>query len=176
MNPIEEIIKIYEKRIYAFFLKNIKLPTVAEDLTQDVLMKLWIRRNTLKTVQNMDSFVFTIAKNHVIDHLRKAKSEQEYRNAIVQHIKIHSPKALDNIIHKEYQNTLNELLKELPARQKEIFQLSRDKGLSHDEIAEQLNITNKSVRNQLYYAMKYLREKTNLDTLSFIILFMQCAV
>ncbi|WP_236973531.1 RNA polymerase sigma factor [Membranihabitans maritimus] len=168
MDSIENILKVYEKRIYAFFLKNIKLPSVAEDLTQDVLIKLWIRRKNLGNIQNIDSFVFTIAKNHVIDHLRKAKSDQLYKEALVHQIKTQEPKALDNIIYKDYKNILDGLLNDLPPRQREIFQLSRIKGLSHDEIAEQLNISNKTVRNHLFEALKYLKTQINLDTMSLI--------
>lgn len=168
MDGIEDMLTIYEKRIYSFFLKNIKLPSVAEDLTQDVLIKLWIRRKNLDRVQNIDSFVFAIAKNHVIDHLRKAKSDRQYRAALVHQIKIQEPKALDDIIYKDYKNILDGLIKELPPRQREIFQLSRLKGLSHDEIAERLNISNKTVRNHLFEALKHLKTQINLDTLSMI--------
>lgn len=77
MDGIEEILKVYEKRIYAFFLKNTKIPTTAEDLTQDVLMKLWIRRKSLENVQNMDGYVFGIAKNHVIDPFAKSENRPQ---------------------------------------------------------------------------------------------------
>lgn len=168
MDQIEKILKNYEKRIYAFFLKNIKIPTVAEDLTQDVLMKLWIRRKSLENVENVESFIFTIARNHVIDHLRKAKTDQRYKESLIREIKIQPPRSLDNIIYQEYKTMLDEVLNELPPRQKEIFQLSRLNGLSHDEIATQLNISNKTVRNHLFEALHYIRTRINTDTITMI--------
>lgn len=168
MDGIEEILKAYEKRIYAFFIKNIKLPNVAEDLTQDVLMKLWIRRKTLGNVQNLDNFVFTVAKNHIVDHLRKAKSDQQYKESLMRQMKVHPPMGLDKIIYEDYKNILEGLLDELPPRQKEIFQLSRIEGLSHDEIASRLHISNKTVRNNLFLALKHIRSHINLDSLTFI--------
>lgn len=168
MEHFEDILKIYEKRIYAFFLKNIKIPALAEDLTQDVLMKLWIRRNSLKDVQNTESFVFTMAKNHIIDHLRKAKSNITYKETLIREIRVQQPKAIDNIIFQEFAAMLDEILDELPTRQKEVFQLSRMKGLSHDEIADQLNISNKTVRNHLFEALQYIKTRINTDTITVI--------
>src|SRR5690554_4277326 len=168
MDGIEEILKVYEKRIYAFFLKNTKLPTTAEDLTQDVLMKLWIRRKSLENVQNMDGYVFGIAKNHVIDHLRKAKTDRKYRDALEREMNIQQPLALENIIYKDYKGILEGLLEELPPRQKEIFLLSRMKGLSHEEIADQLNISSKTVRNHLFLALKHICAHMNTDAIGLI--------
>lgn len=174
LDQIDHILKIYEKRIYAFFLKNIKIPAVAEDLTQDVLMKLWIRRKTLQDVHNMESFVFTIAKHHVIDHLRKARTNQNYKEALVKQIKVEQPRALDNIIYKEYTTMLEEVLDELPPRQKEVFQLSRLNGLTHDEIATRLNISNKTVRNHLFEALQYIRARINTDSITLMGILILC--
>jgi len=174
LDQIDHILKIYEKRIYAFFLKNIKIPAVAEDLTQDVLMKLWIRRKTLQDVHNMESFVFTIAKHHVIDHLRKARTNQNYKEALAKQIKIEQPRALDNIIYKEYTTMLEEVLDELPPRQKEVFQLSRLNGLTHDEIATRLNISNKTVRNHLFEALQYIRARINTDSITLMGILILC--
>jgi len=168
LDQIDDILKIYEKRIYAFFLKNIKIPVVAEDLTQDVLIKLWIRRKTLDNIDNVETFIFTMAKHHVIDHLRKARTNQNYKEALVRQIKVEHPRALDNIIYKEYTTMLEEVLDELPPRQKEVFKLSRQNGLSHDEIATQLNISNKTVRNHLFEALQYIRARINTDSITLI--------
>lgn len=168
MDGIEEILKIYEKRIYAFFLKHIKMPATAEDLTQDVLMKIWIRRKSLENIQNLDNYVFSMAKNHVIDHLRKAKTNRQYKDALQREIAVQQPLALDKIIYSDYKVILDKLLNDLPPRQKEIFLLSRMKGLSHDEIADQLNISTKTVRNHLFLAMKHIRSHMNTDTIGVV--------
>lgn len=137
-------------------------------------MKLWIRRKTLDTVQNIESFVFTTAKNHIIDHLRKAKSNQKYKDSLVREINAHRPVALENLIYKDYTNQLDNILNELPPRQKEIFQLSRMNGLSHDEIASKLNISNKTVRNNLFEALQHIKSRINPETLSLIGFLLLC--
>lgn len=78
---------------------------------------------------------------------------------------IQQPLALENIIYKDYKSILEGLLEELPPRQKEIFLLSRIKGLSHDEIADRLNISRKTVRNHLFLALKHIRSHMNTDAI-----------
>ncbi|GAA5220229.1 RNA polymerase sigma-70 factor [Membranihabitans marinus] len=174
MENIESLLKTYENKLYGYFLKHVKIQSVCKDFTQDILIKIWIKRESLAKVENIDNYIFTMARNHILDHLRKAKIDHNYRQQLHTEMFIQRPQALNNIIAADQEKYISRILNELPPRQKEIFELSRLKGLSHDEISEKLNISNKTVRNHLFEAMKYLRQKVNMDAIPFIIFLLHC--
>lgn len=149
----------YEKKLYNYFLKQVENKSHAKDLTQEILLKLWSNRDKMSHIRNLDKYIFTMAKNQTIDFYRK---KNEITISIEETPMIscsQSPNAILNLIEEDLKSKLQILLNTLSPRQKEIFILSRINGLSHDEISFQLNISNKTVRNHLFEALKYLREK-----------------
>lgn len=149
----------YQHRLHNYFLKQVENKSHAKDLTQEILLKLWSNRNKIGHIKNLDTYIFTMAKNQAIDyHRKKAKATISFEEtSTLSHSQ--SPNAILNLIEEDLKSKLQILLNALSPRQKEIFILSRINGLSHDEISFQLNISNKTVRNHLFEALKYLREK-----------------
>ena len=160
------LIKRYELSLYNFFLKHMGTKSHAKDLTQDVLLKIWMIREQLPHISNPDSYIFMMARNRLIDHFRRRDQRQSYFDAVIIDITVQHPNALNKLIEQDFTTQLHDLLDQLPPRQKEVFNLSRMKGLSHDEIARKLQISNKTVRNHLFTALKFLREKIGREALS----------
>ncbi|MBY5956889.1 RNA polymerase sigma-70 factor [Membranicola marinus] len=164
----ESILIEYENRLHAFFLKHVKMKDIAEDFTQDILLKLWVNQQILQNVKDLDNYIFTMARHHVMDHFRRARLEHSYRTSLYETIQHNEPAAIKRLMQEDFNSRLHFILDTLPPRQKEVFELSKLHGLSHDEIAAKLNISNKTVRNHLFEAMKYLREKMQVDTIAFV--------
>lgn len=158
----------YEIRLHAFFLKHVKMKSIAEDFTQDILLKLWVNQQNLWNVKDLDNYIFTMARHHVMDHFRRARLERTYRESLYATIQRNEPAAIQRLMQEDFNSRLRFILDTLPPRQKEVFELSKLHGLSHDEIAIKLNISNKTVRNHLFEAMKYLREKMHVDTIALV--------
>ena len=153
----------YSKRLYGFVLRYIKLKEDAEEIVQVVFLKIWESRNKIDAYASFESFLFTIAYNTTISLLRKRTYEKKY----LDHLKsLQNPVNSYNLIDEIHFNELNErvqsLLDELTPRQKEIFQLSREEGLSHDEIAKKLDISINTVKKHMANTLAFL--KSHIDS------------
>jgi RNA polymerase sigma-70 factor (family 1) len=152
----------YREFLYRFFIKHVKIPALAEDFAQDVFIKFWQKKDQTDSVENMDAWLYTLAKNHLMDHYRKLATEKKYQDMVWQEMERHSDNVIQDIYKQELEDKIAVLLKKLPPRQKEIYDLSREKGMSLEEIAEVLNISPNTAKNHLVQALKVLR--TGLKT------------
>lgn len=153
----------YSKRLYGFVLKFLKNETDAEDIVQEVFVKIWENRKSIDVYSSFESFLFTIGYNATISLLRKRITERKYLEYLrsIQHFES-SPSLLNEIHFNELNHKVQLLLSELTPRQREIFQLSREDGLSHDEIARKLNISLNTVKKHMVNTLSFL--KSRLDT------------
>lgn len=163
MLAFDTIYERYCKRLYGFVLRYIKQEADAEEIVQEVFIKIWEARSRIDVYSSFESFIFTIAYNTTISLLRKRVNEKKY----LEHLGSLQQLSNGNEIIDEIQfNQLNEkiqsLLNELTPRQKEIFLLSREEGLTHDEIAKKLNISANTVKNHMVTALSFL--KSNIDS------------
>lgn len=148
----------YRKFLYQFFIKHVKIPALAEDFAQDVFVKFWERRDSISDIENMDAWLYTLARNHLTDHYRKLATEKKYQESVWQHMERPSNTVLLEIYKKELEVEIEDLLDSLSPRQKEVYILSRRQGKSLDEIAQQLNISPNTAKNHLVQALKVVRQ------------------
>ena len=152
---------VYEKyfhRLYGFVLRYLKRSEDAEGIVHDVFLKIWEARSKIEVYASFESFLFTIAYNTSISLLRKRVSETKSREYLKSQQQIYNADtAIDELHFKELNSKVQSLLRKLTPRQKEIYLLSREKGLTHKEIAQKLNISENTVKNHLVTALKYLK-------------------
>jgi RNA polymerase sigma-70 factor (ECF subfamily) len=153
----------YCNRLFGFVLRYVKQKENAEEIVQEVFVKIWESRNRINVYSSFESFLFTVAYNSTISMLRKKANETKYIEHLksLQHINS-SPDLIDEIHFNELNSRVQSLLDELTPRQKEIFQLSREEGLSHDEIAKKLDISVNTVKKHIANTLAFL--KSNIDT------------
>jgi len=149
----------YCKRLYGFVFRYIKIEAEAEEIVQEVFVKIWESREKLDTFSSFESFIFTIAYNSSISQLRKKLSEKKYLEYLgsIQTVQS-SPKVIDELQYKELDGKLKSLLNKLTPRQKEIFKLSREDGFSHEEIAKQLDISVNTVKKHMVNTLSFLKK------------------
>jgi len=162
--------------LYGFVLRYIKVEVDAEEIVQEVFVKIWESRNKIDAHASFESFLFTIAYNSTISLLRKRASEQKYLEHLksIQQIQ-KAPDIIDEIHFKELNEKVKALLNELTPRQKEIFQLSREDGLTHNQIAEKLNISLNTVKKHMVNTNAFLKKHIDNDlivNIFFIYLFL----
>lgn len=152
-----ELYQIYKDRIIYFVLKFTKSKEIAEDVAHDTLTVIWTNRHFIDTQLSFSSFIFTIAKNRILYLMRNQESERKIQEAIFS-------KAID--FHEDTENTLtlNELknilliaISKLTKRQKEVFLLSREKGLTQREIANELGISISAVQKHIAEALRIIQ-------------------
>lgn len=161
----------YCKRLYGFVLQYVKQGTDAEEIVQEVFIKIWEKRKTIDVYSSFESFLFTVTYNATISLLRKRVTENKYL-AHLQSIQQANDTAelTDEIYFNELNKKLKTLLDELTPRQKEIFVLSREEGLTHEQIARKLDITLNTVKKHMANTLSFLKKHLN-NGLSVSVLF-----
>jgi RNA polymerase sigma-70 factor (family 1) len=147
----------YTKRLYPFILKMVHDEEKSEDIIQDIFVQLWEKREQLLTVHHPTSYLFQIASNKTLNYL---KQESNHARILDQYAKARSElvKETENTIDLNETNTiLRQAIDSLPDQRKLIFKMSRDEGLSNDEIAIRLGISKQTVKNQIVTSLKNIR-------------------
>jgi len=157
ISAFDKIFHLYHKRIFSFCKNHFHSHHDAEEVVQDVFLKLWQKKHCIDTDQNFDAYLYTIAKNTIYDSLKKLiknKFEAEYESKNSYGINDIERTLFYNDLEKVYSETLNQL----PKRRREIFHLSRNEGLSNKEISERLDISIKTVENQITMAIDHFKK------------------
>jgi RNA polymerase sigma-70 factor (ECF subfamily) len=138
----------------------------AEDLAQDIFAKLWTEHESLDTNLSFNSFLYTMARNAAFNHLKHKLVQENYLNEYVQQVETDTPEEL--VFAKEIELLVEMALCRMPEKRSEIYRLSRNKGLSNDEIASMLGISRKTVENNLTLVLNEIRRIISLAIILFI--------
>jgi RNA polymerase sigma-70 factor (family 1) len=164
------IFEKYKKRIYAYVLTIVKTEFTAEEITQEIFIKLWLCQDQLHEIDNLDGFVFKIVRNQALNHLRKAASNDRLLKEILNCIIPEQNNVDDKLITADYQLLMQEALNKLSPQRRLVYELSRNKGLSYEEIAIKLNLSRNTVKNHIVSALKHIRHYLNENGISIAIL------
>ena len=159
----------YSNRLYRFALGYLKSEEEAEELVQEVFTIIWEKRKELKEHSSFKSFLFTIAFNIIRKHFRTRASLSKYSK--LNGYGHPDMETSEKIAYNSLYQFIGKLVDQLPARRKEIFIKSRFRGRSIKEIAEEMNISHKTVENQLTEALKFIRMHLNQEYLPLILFF-----
>ncbi|WP_299581951.1 RNA polymerase sigma-70 factor [uncultured Sunxiuqinia sp.] len=138
-----------------------------KNMVQDVFLKFWNDRRKIVITTSVRSYLFVSVKNRSLDYLKKKKRQG---TKIEFEGKDFSEEAIDTYVLSELETLFKESLDKLPARCREVFELSRFEGLKNRDIAKQLDISEKTVENQMTKALKILKLELK-DYLPLLILF-----
>lgn len=149
----------YKGLLYFHAFKKLQNKNDVEDVLHDVFSKLWEQRTKLRITNNLGSFLYTVVRNKVLDHLERKKLEGTYLNSIIDFSQTYAENT-DHLVRKnQLEAVIDYEISQLPRKMREVLELMRTQGLSNPEIAEKLDIDEKTVRNQLYNARQILRKK-----------------
>jgi RNA polymerase sigma-70 factor (family 1) len=164
------IFEKYKKRIYAYVFTIVKSEFTAEEITQEIFIKLWLCQDKLHEIENLDGFIFKIVRNQALNHLRKAACDDRLLKAILSYVIPEQNNVEDKLIAADYQLLMQEALKRLSPQRRLVYELSRNKGLNYEEIAVQLNLSRNTVKNHIVSALKHIRGYLNENGISIAIL------
>lgn len=156
-DAFRELFDRYARKLFHFAQSYLKDSCEAEEIVQEVFIRIWSVREQLTDEKSFDSYIFTIAKNAILNTIRKSKSEEAFRTWAVMHP---GQNVLldDELDFNELQRAYRVSVEKLSPKRRVVFELSRDAGLSNAEIAGQLGISVKTVENQMTAAISEIRK------------------
>jgi RNA polymerase sigma-70 factor (ECF subfamily) len=148
----------YYQQVYNFASLYIRYKEDVEEVVQEVFIKLWNVHETIDLKRSFSGFLFIVTRNIIFNNNRKKVNEETYRATVLNALENETYDIEGIIDAKNMMEYIDMLIDKMPERRKKIFKLSRKKHKSYKEIASQLNISEKTVENQISAALKYLRE------------------
>jgi RNA polymerase sigma-70 factor (family 1) len=160
----------YKNRLFGYVLAISHSAYIAEEITQEIFIKLWICRDVLGGVDNMDGYIFMIARNKTLNHLRKAAHDTKLLSELQGRMIPENNNVEEHALASEYDKVLQEALGLLSPQRRLVYQLSRNGGLNHQEIASHLQLSRNTVKNHLVEALRFIRGHLGRYSLPFILL------
>jgi RNA polymerase sigma-70 factor (family 1) len=154
----DHIFRKYNKKIYYFAISYLKNKEEAEDVVQEVFMNLWKHHDQINEYYVFNKYLFKIAYNATCKKIRKQASDKKQMEVAMQNLIFEDDSINLEIEYNNLVDTANSLIDKLPSRQKGIFLMSLNEQLTSEQIAEQLNISKKTVENYLTMAKASLKK------------------
>jgi RNA polymerase sigma-70 factor (family 1) len=147
----------HKHKLYSYTLRLTQSEMLAEDVVQDVFMKLWTDRAAMASIDNFGNYIFRMAKNQVLNHFKRVAHEMAIVSEMFREGDHAGNNAQEMLAAREVEQVLQSVVEALPPQQKAIYRLSRDEGKSHEEIAGLLKISPNTVKNHMVQAMATIR-------------------
>lgn len=160
----------YNTYIYHFVYSLLYDKSLAEDLTQNVFLKIWEKHEHIDPEQSFDSYLFTIARNLVYKETENRLLSESLTEHIERRLLDTDTLTEERIDAESLREYIDSLIEELPPARREIFCLSRKEHLSYKEIAICLSISEKTVETQVNRSLHYLRNKLSSDNILVVLL------
>ncbi|MFD1605541.1 RNA polymerase sigma factor [Flavobacterium artemisiae] len=154
-----EIFKRYSRLLVNHAYKILGSQDEANDVVQEVFLTIWNKRHELNITGSFSSYLYKAVKNRVLNHIAHENVVSRYADSFSDFIEIDYAFADSNLREKELEAIIAKEIALLPEKMREVFLLRKVEELSYDEIADQLNITDKTAKQQVYNSVKILREK-----------------
>jgi len=165
VGAFNEIYERYSGLLYVFAKKITRDQSEAEDIVQEVFITLWNRASTFEVKSSLSSYLYTAVRYKFFDLVSRKKIRSDYATTFQGFINYGVYSTDEYINERELIRLIEQEVSNLPDKMRAVFELSRNIGLSHKEIAQQLEVSEKTVRNHVNHALKILRYKVGLIAL-----------
>jgi RNA polymerase sigma-70 factor, ECF subfamily len=157
-NAFKELFVAYCQSLINFACRFVKDVSIAENIVQDVFLKVWMNRSQLDVSLNFKSYIYTAVKNQALKHL-KHEDVVRHSSEIIKAERSFVKTPEDEMSESELKNSFYQAIDELPEKCRLIFSLNRFDKFTYAEIADLLDISIKTVETQMGRALKYLRKR-----------------
>ncbi len=170
----ETLFGLYAGKLFYFVNKYLDLKEEAEEIVQDVFLNLWKHKKEIRSEKAFKSYLYQIALNNIRNYFNKKLVQEKHKQLIAQNYLFEKESDADELDYESVIKKVDQLIDQLPPKRKEIFLLSRKEGLDISEIANYLNISEATVKNQITSAVAFLKKAAKESGLSnslFLVLF-----
>lgn len=152
-----ELYKALWKKLYSVAYNHLRDKTLSCEIVQDVFVKLWLNRNTIKQVENMHAYLLTAVRNKIYDHFDSVACRQKHYKVALENFSEESNDLNDILVFNEGMAVIHEELKKMPKKTEAVFRLSKFHQYTNDEIAKREHLSSKAVEYHITQAIKKLR-------------------
>ncbi|MBN2890236.1 MAG: RNA polymerase sigma-70 factor [Bacteroidales bacterium] len=169
-NKFEQIFKEYYSELCGFANKFMLDIYDAEEIVQDVFVSIWNNKETIDINVSLKSYLYSSVKNSCLNKKKHIKIREKYKEHNEREMEQSSVNTDDEYNATELDIKIRSVIENMPIQRRKIFVMSRYEGLKYKEIAEALNISIKTVENQMGSALKFLRKEL-IDYIVILFLF-----
>jgi len=160
----------HRERLYAYVWHLVKSHEIAEEIFQDVFVKVWQNRATIDLSKSFSAYLSTIAQNTAYDHFRRIASDRTKMEQLALAMEDHEPAAVESLIaRREAQGHLDDILARMPKKCREVYVLCKIEGRSHEEVSKMLNVSKSTINNHMTKASRIVRANWNPEYLLFLL-------
>lgn len=152
-----ELYATYKNRLIYFAMRFLKSREYAEDIFQDAFTVIWQSRHFINPDASFSSYLYTIVRNRILNQLRDLANRDKLREQILSQALDYSNDTSNEILANDLRSFITHAMQQLTSRQREIFEMSREKQMSHREIAEALGISVNTVQESISTSLRTLR-------------------
>ncbi len=156
--------KVYNSlwsKLYSVAYNYFRDKTMAQEIVQDVFVNLWMKRESIDGIIDLEAYLFKSVRNKIYDQFDKIASQEKLKRQVALQVSEKTDTTKEDIEYAETWELINQEIDLLPSKTKEIFRLSRFGQYSNDEIAGNLHLSGKSVEYHITRALKRLRLRLN---------------
>lgn len=155
----EQMFKTHYKALHAYAFVMLKDQVLAEEMVQGMFMKFWEKREFLNIQSSLKAYLYKSVYHDCLNYLKHEKIKFKHQEYVQHHQALQTESASTRVEMTELQNRLSDAMNNLPEQCRTIFQMSRFEGLKYKEIADQLDLSTKTIENQMGKALRILRLK-----------------
>ena len=171
MKAFDTIYNMYVKQLYTYCFQYTKSKEDAEEIVQDVFVRLWINRKNIRQEETLRSLLFIMSKHHLINAYRTHINSLMYEDYVKYQDNIPAESQGCPIEYNEFVKQLKTALHNLSDTQQQVIEMSKLKHLTNKEIALELELSEQTVKNKLSLGLKKLREELKNISVLFWLLF-----
>ncbi len=172
IKAFDNLFEEYGKRLYYFAYGYLKSKDDAEEIVQEVFLKVWRNRKQLKPDLSFKAYIFKIAYHQILEILKQINRRQAYRHEIIDESIFFNDDTNTRLNYQMLLEKVESLIQKLPSRQKEILLKRKKEGIPVKEIATQLGVSPKTVENHLTQALKSIKKDLGEEELSALLFFL----
>lgn len=152
-----EFFRRYFDQLYSILFKYTQRHTDAEDIVQAVFLRAWEKRQVFREMDKPMNWFFITARNEYLDRFRKSRLSRQYQQHLAEVFNESDMSPESIFINKEYNRLYHQAISNLPEKQQQAYLLSREKGLTYEEIAREMKVEKSTVKEHIARAIRSIK-------------------
>jgi RNA polymerase sigma-70 factor (family 1) len=152
-----QLFHLYSDRVYSFSLRLTRSGITAEEMVQEVFLKIWVNRKSISSIEDFPSYLFIVTKNLTLNSLKRRALEEKAKITLVRELARKHNDTEETVIYRDYEQLLKETVSHLPPQQRLVYSMCHQEGLQYEEVAQRLKISRLTVKTHMQQALKTIK-------------------